>query len=329
MSEEALAAKRADIAARVAAARALQEVQLKSGGAARQGGGGNALSRKEVKAALEEELLGNGDGSSSSGSGGKKALSRKDSAKAALEEHKMPSAEQMRRQAREMSRNPELVRRANPDMRKFTDAQIRQHAREMEKMAANPEMIHAMAKVQSMPESERAALIQLQEGILGKIPRDDKWISETIQLVKAQPDTLKKLFQGRVGADSPLSEKQLVGIVDYVVTCSDSFLKSAVHLINWGIRMSGPAGEVYRAVDIATLGCAKYLVLFVTLLSFYYVGKAVWYLLSLAAGLLISGYVQLTNGGSAAAAAVGEVDSVEGARPESSAEDVDTLFDEL
>jgi hypothetical protein len=323
-SEEALAAKRAEIAARVAVARAQQEKQEKQENQLNSGRS-KGLSRKEMQAALEEEMFRTDGGNS--GSGGKKALSRKDRAKAALEEHKMPSADQLRRQAREMSRNPELVRRANPEMRKFTDAQIRQHAKEMEKMAANPDMIQAMAKVQSMPESERAALIQLQEGILGKIPRDDKWICESIQLVKTQPDTLKKLFQGRVSADSPLSEKQLMGIVDYIVTCSDNFLKRVVHIINWGIRMSGPAGELYRAVDSATLGCAKYLVLSVMLLSLYYVVKAAWYLLTLFLGLVMGGYVRLTSGGSAAAAVpvdtVGEVmESAEEARPpESSAEE--------
>jgi hypothetical protein len=310
MSEEALAAKRAEIAARVAAARAQQEQQLSSGG-------GNALSRKEVKAALEQEMFGS---SSSSSRDGKKALSRRDRAKAALEEHKMPSAEQLRRQAREMSRNPEMVRRANPEMRNLTDAQIRQHAKEMEKMAANPEMIQAMAKVQSLPPTERTALLQLQEGLSGKIPRDDKWISETIRLVKGQPDMLKKLFEGRVGADSPLSEKQLMGVIDYVVTCSDSFLTNAIYLIEWGIRMSGPAGKVYRAVDSATLGCARYLVLAVMLLCFYYAAKIAWYVLALAVGLLMRGYVRLTTGGSGAAAEVGEVDAVEAAIQESSSE---------
>ena len=305
--DAAIAAKRAEIAARVAAARAQQEQQ--------QGSGKKALSRKEMKAALEE------DGGSS------KTLSRKDRsaqgrAKAA---HEMPSAEQLRRQAKEMSRNPELVRRANPEMRSLTDAQIRQHAKEMEKMAANPELIQTMAKVQSMPESERAALLQLQEGLAGKVSRDDKWISETIRLVKSQPDTLKKLFKGK--ADSPLNEKQLEGIVDYVVTCSDGFLTSAVHLINWAIRMSGPAGRAYRVVDGATLGGAKYLLLIGMLVSLFYVGKAAWYLLTLAVGLLTSGYVRLMGGGSAAAAGaeVEAVDPAEAARPD----DVDAPFVEL
>ena len=114
--EAALAAKRAEIAARVAAARVQQEQQpqLSSGTS-----GKKTLSRQEVKAALEKELL--GGSSSSSGLVGKKApsaLSKKDKAKAALEEHKMPTPEQLRRQAREMSRNPELVRPTSPRRKK-------------------------------------------------------------------------------------------------------------------------------------------------------------------------------------------------------------------
>ena len=244
-----------------------------------------------------------GDGGASSArAGGKKVLvSRKDKVKAALEEHKMPSAEQLRRQAREMSRNPELVRRANPEMRKFTDAQIREHAKEMEKMATNPEMIQAMMKVQAMPEAERSALNQIQEGLAGKVPRDEKWIAETIRVVKAQPDTLKMLFQGRVGAESPMSEKQIMAIIDYVVTCSDWFLSSAVRFVNWGLRMRGPVGEMYRTVDAATFGCAQYLVLFVMLVILFYVGRMLWYLVTLVFGLVVGGYRMLTNGGSESA----------------------------
>ena len=49
---------------------------------------------------------------------------RKEKVNAALEENKMPSAELLRRQAREMSRNPAIVRKANPEMRHLTDAQV-------------------------------------------------------------------------------------------------------------------------------------------------------------------------------------------------------------
>jgi len=333
MSEEALAAKRAEIAAKVAAARKLQDeaAAAQSGGSSGGGGGKKkALSKKALQAALDDDSGGDSGGGGNTNA----ALSRKEKVKAALEEHKMPSAETLRRQAREMKRNPGMVRRANPAMRKFTDAEIREHANEMEKMANNPEMIHAMKSVQSMPEAERAALLQLQEGLNGKITRDDKWIADTIKLVKAQPDTLKKLIKGRVDANSPLSEGQILGILDYVITCSDDFLTSALKLINWAVKwavsMRGPAGDMYQMVDTATFGCARYVVLGVMLLIVFYIGKVMWYLLTLAVGLCMSGYMWLTNGGQAAAtgtAAAG--DSASAATPEVGIDEVEHPFVEL
>ena len=296
MEEEALAAKRAEITARVAAARAQQEEQAAAAVVA-TGGATSSVS-------------------SGGGSSGKKTLSKKEKVKA-LEGHTVPSADTLRRQAKEMCRNPGMVRRANPEMRNFTDAQIREHAKEMEKMAANPEMMDAMMRMQSLSESERYLLNQLQEGLAGKISRDEKWITDTIRLVKEQPDTLKMLFKGRVSADSPLSETQIMSILDYVVTCSDFVLINAVQLVNWAVRMRGPAGELYRKVDDATMGCAQYLVLIAMLLTLFYVGKILWYLVTLTFGLLISTYALLTTTGEAH----GDADFGSAMTPEPSSED--------
>ena len=323
-SEEAIAARRAEIAARVAAARAQQEASGSNSGNANMK---KALSKKaQMKKALEEHMGPSAETSGGGGTGGpKKALSKKAQMKKALEEHTVPSAETLRRQAREMSRNPTLVRRANPEMfGNLTDAQIREHAKEMEKIASNPEMMDAAMKMQSLPESDKSAISRLQDGIAGKVPRDDEWIAEMIKLVKGQPDTLKMLFKGRVPKDSPMSEAQLLGIVDYVGKCSDWFLISAFHLIEWGIRMRAPAAAVYGMVDNATFGCAQYLVLLIVLFVAWYIGKLVWYLATLAFGLVKGGYVLLTHSGSTADTR----DSTIQAQPEPSARE-ETPFVEL
>ena len=221
-----------------------------------------------------------------------------------------------------------MIRKANPQMRNLTDAQIREHAKEMEKMASNPEMMNAMLKMQSLPESEKTGLVQLQEGVAGKIPRDEKWITDTIRVVKEQPEMLKMLFKGRVGADSPLSEKQIMSVIDYVVTCSDWVLINAVHLINWAVNMREPAGALYRKVDDATMGCAQYLVLGVMLLVMWYVGKMVWYVVSLIFGVVVSGIAQLTmaapagDTGAAASAAAPEPSAMDQAMEEAPFVDV-------
>jgi hypothetical protein len=295
MDAEAIAAKRAEIAARVAAARAQQD-------------GGTS------------------GGSSSGNRGGKKALSKKAQTKKALEEHTMPSAETLRRQAREMIRNPSLVRRANPEMRNLTDAQIREHAKEMEKIAANPEMMDAAMRLQSLPESDKSAITRFQEGVAGKVPRDAEWIAEMIRLVKGQPDTVKMLFKGRVPPESPISEGRLLGIVDYVVTCSDWFLTSVFHAIEWGNRMRGPAAAAYRMLDSATMGCAQYLVVMIVLLILFYVSRLIWYLVSLAVALVMSGLALLTGSATGSAR---DGDSTSAATPEPYYAEDETPFVEL
>jgi hypothetical protein len=266
-------------------------------------------------------VRGGSGGVGGGGGSGKKLLSRKDKAKAALQEHKMPSQEQLRRQAREMCRNPEMIRRANPEMRHFTDAQIREQAKEMEKMASNPDMINAMMKMQSMPEAEKAALNQLQQGLAGKVTRDEKWIAETIRFVKGQPDTLKMLFKGR--ADLPFSESQLVSIIDFVVSCSDRFLINVVRFLNWLVSMRGPAVAMYTAVDDATMGCARYLAIGVMLLFMFYMAKLLWYVVTLILGLVMSGFALLTGSGASAAQAAGRgsADLTSGATVEPTAND--------
>ena len=182
-----------------------------------------------------EELLAaeapssSGRSSSSSSSGGsnssanmsKKERQRAEKAKAALENQDLPSADMLRKQARQMSRNPELVRRANPQFAHMTDAQIREQAREMEKMAADPAMLKTMMEMQKMPTEERSSLQNIQEGIQGTRPRDEAWINETIKTVKAKPEILKMMFKGKINPASGLSEEQVMGFIDYVTTCSE------------------------------------------------------------------------------------------------------------
>ena len=156
-SEEAIAARRAEIAARVAAARAQQEASGSSSGNANMK---KALLKKaQMKKALEEHMGPSAETSGGGGTGGPKKALSKAQMKKALEEHTVQCAETLRRQAREMSRNPTLVRRANPEMfGNLTDAQIREHAKEMEKIASNPEMMDAAMKMQSLPESDKSAI---------------------------------------------------------------------------------------------------------------------------------------------------------------------------
>ena len=233
--------------------------------------------------------------SSSSGTSSKKQRERAEKAKAALENQSLPSPELLRKQAREMSRNPDMVRRANPQFRNMTDAQIREQAREMEKMASNPAALREMMRMQTMPDDEKKSLQRLQEGLQGLRPRDDKWIDETIKTVKANPNILKMMFKGRVPPEAGLSEEQIMGFIDFLVSLSDWILKLGIQVINWCIEMSGPVGAAYKKVDDLTLGCAKYLLLALLAMTMWYFTRLMWYLMSLVIGMIMSTYRSITG----------------------------------
>ncbi len=235
---------------------------------------------------------------SSSSASSKKQRERAEKAKAALENQSLPSPELLRKQAREMSRNPDMVRRANPQFRNMTDAQIREQAREMEKMANNPAALREMMRMQNMPDEEKKSLQSLQEGLQGLRPRDEKWIDETIKTVKTNPNLLKMMFKGRVPPEAGLSEEQIMGFIDFVVSLSDWILKLAIQVINWCIEMSGPVGAAYKKADDLTLGCAKYLLLALVAMVAWYFSRLMWYLMSLAFGVAMSVYRSATGAAS-------------------------------
>ena len=278
----------------------------------------------EIEELLAAEAPSSSGSSSTSSSGGnssanmsKKERQRAEKAKAALENQDLPSADMLRKQARQMSRNPELVRRANPQFAHMTDAQIREQAREMEKMAADPAMLKTMMEMQKMPTEERSSLQNIQEGIQGTRPRDEAWINETIKTVKAKPEILKMMFKGKINPASGLSEEQVMGFIDYVTTCSDWFLKNAITFVNWCVEVSGPVGEMYKKVDDATLGCARYILLGIVLFILYYLARFFYYILSLVFGFVAFGYRQITNAASAPATQTSGASSGSGAVSES------------
>ena len=170
------------------------------------------------------------DSASSSGNGSSSAMSKKErqraeKAQAALDSLNMPSADTLRKNARMLSRNPEMARKANPQFRNMSDAEIRQQAREMEKMASDPQMMKTAMQMSTMPTEDKTALQNIQEGMQGQRPRDEKWIEDTIRVVKAKPDVLKMMFKGKINPASGLTEEQIFGFIDYITTCSDWFLK--------------------------------------------------------------------------------------------------------
>jgi len=105
-----------------------------------------------------------------------------------------PSVEQVRRQATEMRKNPDAVRRADQMFKNMSNAEIFAYADQIEAAAADPAMFQEMLRMSQMPAKDRDQLQVLQQGMTGQVARDEKWIQSVVSTVKTNPGMLKAMY---------------------------------------------------------------------------------------------------------------------------------------
>lgn len=204
---------------------------------------------------------GGGGGGGGSSSGGSSSSSGQNNRGGAVGggNQRMPTADEMRTKAREIRKNPDLLRRATPACANMTDAEIIQQADLMEQAANNPAMLNEMVKnseklTKMTPEDQKRFML-FQDGLSGKASRDDRWIDATVDTIQKNPDLLKSLFGGgRINAASGggVTDEQVEGMVDWVAAMDPKLLR----LIIKGVLGIGAA---YTAVDKYTYGGGMYI----------------------------------------------------------------------
>lgn len=218
-----------------------------------------------------------------------------------------PTPDQMRKQAREIRRNPDALRRANPAFAKMTVAEINQYADQMEAAAKDPKLLEQMMKMSQMPDADKQSMMLIQEGLTGKRERDEKWVEAAVKQVKGNPNLLKMLFKGKVDPKSGMSEDQIEGFIDYIVTWSDSTLIFVAGIINYLASQSDNIQAYYKKADEMTLGCAKWIILALVIFIVYMFGRFAWYIIVQLITLAMTGYsmVMGTAGATKSAATSG------------------------
>lgn len=96
-------------------------------------------------------------------------------------------------------KHPGMVRKSNPAFAKMTDAQIRQYADQLEQAANNPDMMKELERMSRLSDGQRSQLQNIQGGLSGAVPMDDKWVTETVRALKQHPDMFKSMIQGKGG----------------------------------------------------------------------------------------------------------------------------------
>jgi len=214
---------------------------------------------------------------------------------------KAPSAEMVLRQAQEMRRNPDKVRRANEVFAKMSNAEIIAYADQMEQAARDPEKFKAMMELSKMPESDRNEMQVIQEGLTGTRPRDEAWIVSVVTILKKNPALIKSMYSSGVDKQKAgVDGEQIDTFVDFVCGLPDWVLVIAGKALNYGVEVWPTVSAAYTKVDNLMLGCAKYVLMAILFVILYYVTRMVWWALSLVFGVARGGYRLLTGSSTAA-----------------------------
>lgn len=123
---------------------------------------------------------------------------------------------------------------------------------------------------------------------------DDRWIDAAIDIVRNNPEMLKRFVGLKTPNEGGLSEEHLQGMIDWVSKMDPSMIRLMIKSMQWLAR-------TYKTVDAATYGNGKYLALFLVAVVVYFLYRV----MAFAARLVFVAIVWvwgLVAGGSATAA---------------------------
>jgi hypothetical protein len=169
----------------------------------------------------------------------------------------IPTAEQVIRQCQEMRKNPEMVRRANPDFAKLSDKEIFDLANEQEKMARDPVMFRQVMEQQEKMRKDPKlakeyetmqstakrdpgfgkAMQELQEGVGDPKKMTDEWLKKTISTLKKYPDAIKSMAKMNVSEqkEKAVGADQVTTLVDALLSMEEAELFNCAKLIKDGL----------------------------------------------------------------------------------------------
>ena len=217
---------------------------------------------------------------------------------------KTPSADMVLRQAKEMRRNPDAVRRANAVFAKMSNKEIVAYADQMEEAARDPEKFKAMMELSKMPETDRNEMQVIQEGMTGARARDEAWIVSVVKIIKKNPNLIKSMYSSGVDKKKAgVDGEQIDTFVDFVCGLPDWVLVTGGKAVNYGVEVWPTVSAAYKKVDDLMLGCAKYVLMAIAFVVLWYVTRGIWWLCSLIFSILRGTYRLITGTSPAAATA--------------------------
>ena len=143
------------------------------------------------------------------------------------------------------------------------------------KVRQNPSKFKEMQELAKGMTPEDLKRFQLfQEGLMGKVPKDDKWVDAVVLTLKNKSAMLKDMFTKQTG--TPTSADQVATYIDWLASFDEKWLRGMLKIILSLVDM-------YTEVDKKIYGCGKYLLMVLGMILAYlifrvlsFVARLVW-----------------------------------------------------
>jgi hypothetical protein len=131
-------------------------------------------------------------------------------------------------------------------------------------------MMKEVEKMSKLNTDDRTVLQNIQEGLSGVKPIDDKWINMVIDALKSKPDLFKTLFKGKGAMLGGVSDEQIDGFIDMGSRMEKWLLKIIAYAIWYLTSAAKPIAAGYKVADEYSYGTAKYILMGIVGIAFYY-----------------------------------------------------------
>jgi hypothetical protein len=131
-------------------------------------------------------------------------------------------------------------------------------------------MMKEVEKMSKLNTDDRNVLQNIQEGLSGVKPIDDKWINMVIDALKSKPDLFKTLFKGKGAMLGGVSDEQIDGFIDMGSRMERWLIKIIAYAIWYVSSAAKPIAAGYKVADEYSFGTAKYVLMGIVGIAFYY-----------------------------------------------------------
>lgn len=224
-----------------------------------------------------------------------------------LEDLKRATPEQLRQQARVFRRDPDLVRRSNPQLAHLSNAELLASAEQMEAMADNPAMLREMIeqmermtpeereaasritpeqreainsmtpaqkeqmqKMSRLSAEQRAHIMKFQNGLAGTI--NEEWANSVVALLRNRGEAFKVM----VKALFEVQDDQADPWIELVAGMDEWSIRLICRFLGFIQAVGRPLVKAYEVLDKSTFGMGRHIVMLVVGIVLYYSAITTW-----------------------------------------------------